>query len=67
MTMLLVAFPATAMTSDYRLRVPPPWGDVWVSTHRGLTAINNIVWIVLGLLSAYRFASRKHLTPPGDS
>lgn len=65
--MLIVAFPATAMTSDYRLRVPPPWGDVWVSTHRGLTAINNIVWIVLGLLSAYRFASRKHLTPPGDS
>lgn len=65
---LVVAFPATALTSDYRLRVPPnppEWDHVWLSTRRGLTATNNIVYLVLGIMSAYRFASRTQPTVPG--
>lgn len=65
LAMLVVAFPATAMTADYRHGSPPPWDHVWLSTHRGVTATNNIVWLLLGLMSAYRFASRKHISPPG--
>lgn len=68
LAVLVVAFPATALTSDYRLRVPPnppEWDHVWLSTRRGLTATNNIVYLVLGVMSAYRFASRKQPTVPG--
>lgn len=68
LAVLVVAFPATALTSDYRLRLPPnppEWDHVWLSTHRGLTATNNIVYLVLGIMSAYRFASRTQPTPPG--
>ena len=38
---------------------------VWLATRRGVLAWNNLLWIGLGLGSAYRFASRQHLRPPG--
>ncbi len=38
---------------------------VWLATRRGVLAWNNLLWIGLGLASAYRFASRQHLRPPG--
>ncbi len=64
--MLVVAVPATAMTSDYRLQSALPWDHLWVSIRRGVLAKNNVVWIVLGVVSAYRLSSSKHLRTPGD-
>jgi hypothetical protein len=65
-THLAVAYPATYLSSnDYWLRDPIAWRDIWDSTRDGLLAINNFVWTVLGLGTAYRFASRKHVRPPG--
>lgn len=64
LVMLVAAFPATWL-ADYPDRDPVPWEHVWLSTRRGVGATNNIVWIVLGVLSAYRFGSREHVRPPG--
>jgi hypothetical protein len=65
-THLAVAYPATYLSSnDYWLRDPIAWRDIWDSTRDGLLAINNFVWTVLGVGTAYRFASRKHVRPPG--
>lgn len=65
-THLAVAYPATYLSSnDYWLRDPIVWSDIWDSTRDGLLAVNNFVWTVLGVGTAYRFASRKHVRPPG--
>lgn len=65
-THLAVAYPATYLSSnDYWLRDPIVWRDIWDSTRDGLLAVNNFVWTVLGVGTAYRFASRKHVRPPG--
>jgi hypothetical protein len=64
LVLLAVAIPATAAVF-YRGRVPIPWHDVWDSTRDGLTGTNNLFWVFLGLMSAYRFASRRHVRPPG--
>lgn len=65
-THLAVAYPATYLSSnDYWLRDPIMWRDIWDSTRDGLLAVNNFVWTVLGIGTAYRFASRKHVRPPG--
>ncbi|MBX3385173.1 MAG: sulfotransferase [Phycisphaeraceae bacterium] len=64
--MLIVAVPATAMTSDYRHQSSLPWDHLWLSIRRGVLAKNNLVWVFLGVVSAYRLASRKHLRLPGD-
>jgi omega-hydroxy-beta-dihydromenaquinone-9 sulfotransferase len=63
-TIAMTAFPATWL-SDYRTREPVPWDHVWLSTRRGMLAWNNMLWVALALLSAYRYATRKHLRPPG--
>lgn len=63
-SLLIVAYPATCL-AFYRDRTPMPFGDVWDSTRDGLLAINNLVWLFLGLMTAYRFASRKHVRAPG--
>lgn len=65
MVMVLVAFPATAMTGDYRHQSPIPWDHLWTSVRRGLLAKNNLFWVFLGVVSAYRLASRRHLRAPG--
>lgn len=64
LTLTLVAYPATALVF-YAARVPMPWGDVWDSTRDGMMATNNLVWLFLGIVSAYRLASRKQLVAPG--
>ena len=65
-THLAVAYPATYLSSnDYWLRDPIVWSDIADSTRDGLLAINNFVWTMLGVGTAYRFASRKHVRPPG--
>lgn len=65
-THLAIAYPATYLSSnDYWLREPIVWSDIWDSTRDGLLAINNFVWTLLGVGTAYRFASRKHVRPPG--
>jgi hypothetical protein len=60
----VVAYPATCL-AFYRERSPMPWGDVWDSTRDGLLAINNLVWLFLGAMTAYRMASRKDVRAPG--
>lgn len=65
--LVLAAFPATFL-SEYYFRPVRNWEwgrDVWRSTYRGLLGLNNLFWIVMGVLSAYRFASRRHVAPPG--
>lgn len=63
---LAAAFPATYLScNDYWKREGYPWTDVWDSTRDGVLATNNIFWAVLGIGTAYRFASRKHVRPPG--
>ncbi|MBX3404710.1 MAG: sulfotransferase [Phycisphaeraceae bacterium] len=65
-TYLGIAFPATYLScNDYWKRDGYPWTDVWDSTRDGVFATNNIFWAVLGIGTAYRFASRKHVKPPG--
>jgi hypothetical protein len=61
---LTIAYPATAIVF-YRDRDPMPFKDVWDSTRDGLLATNNLFWLFLGLVSAYRLASRKHPAAPG--
>lgn len=65
LVMLLVAAPATAMTGDYRFQSPLPWDHLWTSIRRGVLAKNNLFWMFLGIVSAYRLASRRHLLTPG--
>ena len=65
---LVVAWPATFL-SEYGPRNPNPlgeqWRHVWMSTYRGLLATNNLFWLFMGMVTAYRFASRRHAAPPG--
>lgn len=62
--MLAVAYPISWIT-EYRTRSPVPWDHVWLSTRKGLLAWNNIFWVFLGVVTAFRFASREHVRPPG--
>lgn len=67
--LLAAAYPATSLVF-YRDRPWPgeagfPWWDAWDSTRDGLLAINNMVWMFLGIVSAYRLASRRQPVPPG--
>lgn len=62
--MILVSFPGTFL-AEYRDRNPTPWYHVWLSTRRGLLAWNNAAWVGLGVMTAFRFASRQHVRPPG--
>lgn len=64
MTMLVSSYPATAVVF-YREREPMPFADVWDSTRDGMLAVNNMVWVFLGVASAYRLASRKQTATPG--
>ncbi len=65
-TQLCVAYPGTYLScNDYWRRDEVAWRDVLDSTRDGLLAINNFVWTMLGVGTAYRFASRKHVRPPG--
>jgi hypothetical protein len=61
----VVAYPATCL-AFYADRSPMPWGDVWDSTRDGLLAINNAVWVFLGVGTAWRIGSRKHAGEPGE-
>lgn len=65
---LLAAFWPATFFSEYYPRPVRNWEwrrDVWASTWTGFWETGNVPWIVIGLLSAYRFASRKHVHPPG--
>lgn len=66
--LLAVAWPATYLAEYYRVNphsFHEQWPHIWLSTHRGLIATNNVFWGFMGLISAYRFASRRHMRPPG--
>lgn len=62
--LVIGAYPATWL-SDYAGRDPVPWNHVWDSTRKGIFAMNTAAWIALSVMSAYRFASRQHVRPPG--
>jgi omega-hydroxy-beta-dihydromenaquinone-9 sulfotransferase len=42
------------------------WYHILKSSRVGALATNNIFWLFMGILTAYRFASRKHVRPPGS-
>ncbi|MCC6659980.1 MAG: sulfotransferase [Phycisphaerales bacterium] len=68
LVMLAAAWPAT-LVAEYGPRNPNPlreqWHHVWLSTYRGLLAMNNVFWGFMGVVTAYRFGSRRHAAPPG--
>ncbi len=39
----------------------------WLATKEGIVAANNLPYLFLGLFTAFRFASRKHVVPPGSA
>jgi hypothetical protein len=41
------------------------WYHITKSARVGALAWNNLFWLFMGLMSAYRFASRPHVNPPG--
>ncbi len=59
-----MAYPLSWLT-HYATRDPVPWDHVWLTTVRNFLATNTMVWLVLGVLTAYRTASRVHVRPPG--
>lgn len=60
-----VAYPATWLSVRDRFSPVDLEYHVWLATYRGLLAVNNFIWVLLGLTSAYRYASRQHVRPPG--
>lgn len=62
--LLAVAYPVSWIT-EYRTRSPVPWDHVFLSAQKGLLAWNNLFWAFLGVVTAFRFASREHVRPPG--
>jgi hypothetical protein len=62
---LAAAYPATWLSVRGRFSpIELPY-NVWLATRHGVLATNNFIWLLLGLTSAYRYASRKHIRPPG--
>lgn len=41
------------------------WDHIAKATRAGALATNNIFYLFMGLVTAYRFASRRHVNPPG--
>ena len=41
------------------------WHHVWKATRAGAFATKNIWWVGLAAMTAFRFASRQHVRPPG--
>jgi omega-hydroxy-beta-dihydromenaquinone-9 sulfotransferase len=41
------------------------WARAWTAVRTSMTASNNLLLIVFGLVSAYRVATRIHVRPPG--
>lgn len=62
---LAAAYPATWLAVRNVFSPENLTHHVWLATRRGVLAWNNIIWIVLGLTTAYRYASRQHVRPPG--
>ncbi len=66
--LLATAWPATYL-AEYFQQNPHPFDvqvpHIWLSTKRGILAENNLPYLFLGPVTAYRFASRKHVLPPG--
>jgi len=66
MTFVAVALPATFLAEYYpKGERYWEWYHISLSTRRGLTAYNNLFWLFMGAVTAYRFASRKNVRPPG--
>lgn len=75
---LITALPSTFLM-DYAHRRSPPypvdyrnlpmsqweWYHITKATRHGLLAWNNLFWAFMGCVTAYRFASRPHVNPPG--
>lgn len=59
-----MAYPLS-WVSDYATRDPVPWDHVWATTRSNFAATNTLAWLILGVMTAYRAASRVHLRPPG--
>jgi hypothetical protein len=61
-----VALPATFLAEYYpKGERYWEWYHISLSTRRGLTARNNLFWLFMGAVTAYRIASREHVRPPG--
>lgn len=41
------------------------WDHILKATRHGVLAYNNWFWAFMGVVTAYRFASRRHVNPPG--
>ncbi|HVU63119.1 MAG TPA: sulfotransferase [Phycisphaerales bacterium] len=65
LVLLGAAYPATWLAVRDRFSPINLPHHVWLATRRGVLAMNNIIWLLLGLTSAYRYASRQHIRPPG--
>jgi hypothetical protein len=63
-TLGVVAFPATRLVY-YRTNPAPTWFDMWDATWKELRSESTLPWIVFGVLSAYKLASRRSGTVPG--
>ncbi|MDX2147490.1 MAG: sulfotransferase [Planctomycetota bacterium] len=66
-----VAFPNTR-TINYRVNPHPPepvkfFPEVWDTSIKQLTKNSTIFWAFMGTLTAYRFASRRYVSPFGKS
>ena len=62
---LAAAYPATWLAVRSVFSSENLAHHAWLATRRGVLAWNNIIWVVLGLTTAYRYASRQHVRPPG--
>ena len=60
----LVAFPATRLVY-YKDNPSPTWFDMWDATWKELRSESTLPWIVFGVLSAYKLASRRSGAVPG--
>jgi hypothetical protein len=60
----IVAFPATRLVY-YKDNPSPTWFDMWDATWKELRSESTLPWIVFGVLSAYKLASRRSGAVPG--
>lgn len=62
--LVAVAFPATRLIY-YKDNAGPTAWEMWDATRKELTSDATLPWIVFGVLSAYKLASRRSGTVPG--
>lgn len=64
-TLLIVSIPNT-WTISYHHNPRIPFADIWQTTQHELTAGPTIFWTLMGIITAYRFGSRRRIAPGGS-